>query len=41
MEGVVQGIQHLGIGVDNHLKLYPIPTSDLILNTNLSQNDGY
>jgi hypothetical protein len=29
------------MGVDNHLKLYPIPTSDLILNTNLSQNDGY
>jgi hypothetical protein len=37
----LKGGDFTGIGVDNHLKLYPIPTSDLILNTNLSQNDGY
>ena len=30
-----------GIGTSSHLKLYPIPTSDLILNPNLTQNPGY
>ena len=37
----LKGGDFTGIGVENHLKLYPIPTSDLILNTNLNQNDGY
>jgi starch-binding outer membrane protein, SusD/RagB family len=31
----------IGTGVSNHLNLYPLPTSDLILNTNLIQNPGY
>ena len=30
-----------GIGTSSHLELYPIPTSDLILNPNLTQNPGY
>ena len=30
-----------GIGTSSHLELYPIPTSDLILNPNLIQNPGY
>tara|TARA_B100000963_G_scaffold191970_2_gene167039 strand:- start:545 stop:2215 length:1671 start_codon:yes stop_codon:yes gene_type:complete len=30
-----------GTGVDSHLDLYPIPTADLLLNDNLTQNDGY
>ena len=30
-----------GIGVSQHLDLYPIPTADLLLNNNLTQNDGY
>ena len=30
-----------GIGTSSHLDLYPIPTSDLILNPNLTQNPGY
>lgn len=30
-----------GTGVDSHLNLYPIPTADLLLNDNLTQNDGY
>lgn len=30
-----------GVGVEPHLRLYPIPTADLLLNNNLSQNDGY
>jgi len=31
----------LGIGVSNHLNLYPIPTADLVLNPKLVQNTGY
>jgi hypothetical protein len=30
-----------GISVSDHLNLYPIPTADLVLNTNLTQNPGY
>jgi hypothetical protein len=30
-----------GIGIDPYLELYPLPTSDLILNPNLIQNPGY
>lgn len=30
-----------GIGVGSHLNLYPLPSSDLILNPNLIQNPGY
>ena len=30
-----------GVGTSSHLELYPIPTSDLILNPNLIQNPGY
>lgn len=30
-----------GIATSSHLELYPIPTSDLILNPNLTQNPGY
>lgn len=30
-----------GVGTSSHLDLYPIPTSDLILNPNLTQNPGY
>jgi hypothetical protein len=30
-----------GTGLSDHLKLYPLPTSDLILNPNLIQNPGY
>ncbi len=30
-----------GIGIDPYLELYPIPTSDIILNPNLIQNPGY
>ena len=30
-----------GVGTSSHLDLYPIPTSDLILNPNLIQNPGY
>jgi len=30
-----------GIGVDDHFNLYPLPSSDIILNPNLSQNPGY
>ena len=30
-----------GVGVSPHLNLYPIPTADLLLNDNLTQNDGY
>ena len=30
-----------GVGTSSHLELYPIPTSDLILNPNLTQNPGY
>lgn len=31
----------IGIATSSHLELYPIPTSDLILNPNLTQNPGY
>lgn len=30
-----------GIAVDDHFNLYPIPSSDIILNPNLTQNPGY
>lgn len=30
-----------GVGVDNHYNLYPIPTTDLSVNGNLQQNEGY
>lgn len=30
-----------GTSIDAHLELYPIPTSDIILNPNLIQNPGY
>lgn len=30
-----------GVGVDNHYNLYPIPTTDLSVNGNLKQNEGY
>ncbi|MEN9304198.1 MAG: hypothetical protein RL264_2627 [Bacteroidota bacterium] len=30
-----------GVGTPDYLKLYPLPTSDLVLNTNLTQNTGY
>jgi len=30
-----------GTNIDAHLELYPIPTSDIILNPNLIQNPGY
>ncbi|MGG9972214.1 RagB/SusD family nutrient uptake outer membrane protein [Ferruginibacter sp. SUN002] len=30
-----------GTGVDDHYKLFPIPSADRISNTNLKQNDGY
>lgn len=30
-----------GVGVDSHFSLYPIPTTDLSVNSNLTQNEGY
>jgi hypothetical protein len=30
-----------GVSIDPYLELYPIPTSDIILNPNLIQNPGY
>ncbi len=30
-----------GISISNHLKLFPIPSSSLLANSNLKQNDGY
>ena len=30
-----------GISVSDHLNLYPIPSADIVLNTNLVQNPGY
>jgi hypothetical protein len=30
-----------GIGVNDKYNLYPIPTSDIVLNPNLQQNPGY
>ncbi|RYD64247.1 MAG: RagB/SusD family nutrient uptake outer membrane protein, partial [Verrucomicrobiaceae bacterium] len=30
-----------GRDVDNKYKLFPIPTTDLVLNPNLKQNAGY
>ena len=30
-----------GVETEDHLRLYPIPYSDLLLNDNLVQNDGY
>jgi hypothetical protein len=30
-----------GQGVSSHLNLYPIPTTDLVINANLIQNPGY
>jgi hypothetical protein len=30
-----------GLGVDDKYNLYPIPTSDIVLNPNLQQNPGY
>lgn len=30
-----------GTGVDNHYQLFPIPSTDLIANPNLTQNQGY
>lgn len=30
-----------GTSVDEHFNLYPIPSSDIVSNTNLKQNDGY
>ena len=30
-----------GVGVDSHYDLYPIPTTDLSVNANLTQNEGY
>jgi hypothetical protein len=30
-----------GVGVDDHLNIYPIPASDLTANPNLTQNPGY
>jgi hypothetical protein len=30
-----------GLGVDDKYNLYPIPTSDIVLNPNLQQNTGY
>ena len=37
----LKGGDYNGVGVEPHLRLYPIPTADLLLNNNLSQNDGY
>jgi hypothetical protein len=34
------GVQ-AGRGVSDHLKLYPIPASDIVANPNLKQNPGY
>jgi hypothetical protein len=31
----------IGVGLDSHLNLYPIPTADIVLNRNLDQNPGY
>jgi len=36
-----KGGEVAGIGIDSYLELYPLPTSDLILNPNLIQNPGY
>lgn len=36
-----KGGTYQGIGVDNKYNLYAIPTSDLSVNSNLNQNDGY
>ncbi|MFM2207787.1 MAG: hypothetical protein RL213_1762, partial [Bacteroidota bacterium] len=36
-----KGGPQAGTGVDDHLKLYPIPGSDLAANPNLTQNPGY
>ena len=30
-----------GVGTDDHFELYPIPTTDLSVNSNLEQNNGY
>lgn len=30
-----------GTGISDHLNLYPIPTADIVLNSNLVQNNGY
>jgi hypothetical protein len=30
-----------GLGVEDKYNLYPIPTSDVVLNPNLQQNPGY
>jgi len=36
-----KGGTYQGIGVDSKYNLYAIPTSDLSVNSNLNQNDGY
>jgi hypothetical protein len=30
-----------GMGVDSHYNLYPIPSTDIVSNTNMKQNSGY
>ena len=34
------GVQQ-GTGIDDYLKIFPIPASDIIANTNIKQNPGY
>ena len=36
-----KGGQAAGIGADKHYNLYPIPSTDVLTNTNLVQNAGY
>jgi hypothetical protein len=36
-----KGQSKSGAGVDKHYDLFPIPASDLVINTNLIQNPGY
>jgi hypothetical protein len=36
-----KGQSKLGAGVDEHYDLFPLPASDLVINTNLVQNPGY
>jgi hypothetical protein len=36
-----KGGEVFGVATSSHLDLYPIPTADIVLNPNLSQNPGY
>ena len=38
---VERGGTPTGVAVDNRYNLYPIPTTDLSVNSNLTQNEGY